>query len=152
MPKVDLDLFEKDYPPSFLYRVNKNSLTLINRAVHNKTFETVYFQGKVDFDDINAITVHSRSRRFKTNIWGAAIGGAIGYFVGKTVARKDFNQFSIELINQRPTAGWAEPIIGTIVGASIGIAIGDLFTPVTIRNVNRNPRKASMYLRGLSRK
>lgn len=152
LPKVDLDLVDKDYPRSYLARVNKSSITLINRAYHNKTHKPVYFQGTVDFNDINSMTIHSRKRRFKTNIWGALIGGAAGYLVGKSVAREDFNQVSIEILNQRPQAGFVEPILGAIVGASVGIAIGDLFTPIQLDNVNKNPRQTSLYLRGLNKK
>ena len=148
LPKVDLELIEKNYPRSYLYKVNKSSITLINRAYHNKTFKPVYFQGDLNFDEIKSITIHSRQRRFKTNIWGAAIGGIAGYFVGKAVAREDFNQISIEILDQRPSTGFVEPIIGAIVGASVGIAIGDLFTPVTLDKVNGNTRQTSLYLRG----
>ena len=152
LPKVDLDLLEKDYPRSYLYRVKNNSITLINRSVHAKTHETIYFMGDVDFSEINAMTVVDRRRRFKTNLWGALAGGIVGYTIGKLAARDDFNQISIEILNQQPKAGFIEPILGTIVGASLGIAIGDLFTPVRLKDVYKNPRKTSLYLRGLTKK
>ncbi len=152
LPVVDLVHLERSYPRSFLYRVDRTSVTLINRAIHNKTFEIEYFQGKLDLDQIKEMTIYDKGRRFKTNLIGAAIGGITGYFIGKSVAREDFNQVSIELLSQRPQTGFIEPILGTIVGASVGIAVGDLFTPIRLRDVHENPRKSSIFLRGLLKK
>ncbi len=152
LPKVDLDLIEKTYPQSYLYRVKRNSIVLINRTYHRTTHDANYFQGEINFDEINTITVHSRKRKFKTNLWGALIGGTVGYLVGKSVAKEDFKQISIELLNQQPTTGFIEPILGTIVGASIGVAIGDLFTPITIEDVHKRPRQTSIFLRGITNK
>ena len=152
LPKVDLELLDKSYPRSFLYKVDRSSVTLINRSYHRQTYKPMYFQGKLGLDQIKSMTIHDRKRRFKTNAWGALIGGVAGYLVGKAIAPDDFSQVSIEILSQQPKTGFIEPIIGTIVGASLGIAIGDLFTPIRIEDVNENPRKTSLYLRGLQKK
>ena len=152
LPKVDLVMLDKTVPRSYLYRVDRSNVTLINRAVHAKTFKPQYIQGKVGLDKIKDMTIYDRKRRFKTNLYGAAIGGALGYIVGKSVAREDFSQVSIEILNQQPTTGFMEPIIGTILGASIGIAIGDQFTPIRLNDVYKQPQKSSLFLRGVMKK
>jgi gas vesicle protein len=107
----------------------------------------MYFNGVVPFDQIDRITVISRKRKLQTNLIGAAIGGAAGYLVGRQLRPDGLRQANIELISQPPQNGFIEPILGGIIGAGLGTVIGDLFTPVQIENVNKNPREAAKKLR-----
>lgn len=147
MPIVLIDMVEKSYPRAHLQSVSNSSLTIIKKTLHEHTLKPMYFSGVVPLDDIESIVLISKKRRFKTNIIGAAIGGAVGYFVGRQFRPDPLRQANIELSSQRPVNGFIEPILGGIVGVGIGTIIGDLFTPLYIDNVNRNQKEAISKLK-----
>lgn len=147
MPIVVIDMIEKSYPKAHLQKVTNSSLMIIKKTIHEHTFKPMYFAGEVPIDQIESITLISKKRKWQTNLIGAAAGGAIGYFVGNLLRPDQIRQNNIELISQRPRNGFVEPILGGIVGVGIGTVIGDLFTPLHIDGVNRNPKKAIAKLR-----
>lgn len=147
MPVVLIDMIEKSYPKAHLQSVSNSSLTIIKKTLHEHTLEPMYFSGVVPLDEIESIVLVSKKRRFKTNIIGAAVGGALGYFIGRQFRPDPLRQPNIELANQRPVNGFIEPILGGIVGVGFGTIIGDLFTPLYIDNVNRNQREAIAKLK-----
>ncbi|NND32288.1 MAG: hypothetical protein HKN76_06815 [Saprospiraceae bacterium] len=147
MPIVYIDLIEKSYPRSYLDRVSNSSITIVNRTFHERTLRPMYFSGVVPLDQIKHITIISKKRKWQTNLIGGAIGGAAGYFLGRQFRPDRIRQANIELIDQPPSNGFIEPILGGILGVGLGVVIGDLFTPVHIDNVNSNPRQAVRTLR-----
>ncbi len=152
LAKVDLVMEDgKHVPRSWLYRVNRSDIQIVSKSYHNYSYDAVYFTGKVPLEDIKTITIMSRQRRFRTNLVGALIGGVAGYVVGHTLRAEAHQSERIEVLNQKTFSGVVEPFIGVIIGASVGVAIGDLFTPVTL-DVNVNERRASRMLREISRK
>ena len=147
MPIVLIDLLEKSYPRSHLEKVNNSSIVIVNRSIHRHTLRPMYFSGDVSFDQISRITIISQKRKWKTNLIGAAIGGAAGYLVGRQLRPDRIRRANIELISQPAQNGFIEPILGGILGAGLGAVIGDLFTPISIEQVNENPREAAKTLR-----
>lgn len=147
MPIVFLEVNNKFYPKSYLARVNNTSIMLINKTMHRNTWEDMYFKGSVDLKDVNRIMIVDRKKKWRNNLVGALLGGAAGYFVGNLLKPGQLRQNNIELIGQPPQNGFVEPILGTLVGASVGMIVGDRLTPVTIEHVNRNPERSARQIR-----
>lgn len=147
MPIVLIDMIEKSYPRAHLQKVTNSSLTIIKKTIHERTLRPMYFAGEVPIDQIESITLISKKRKWRTNLIGAAVGGAVGYFIGNQLRPDRIRQNNIELISQPAQNGFIEPILGGIVGVGVGTVIGDLFTPLHISGVNHNPKKAIPKLR-----
>lgn len=147
MPVVMIDLLEKSYPKAHLQKLSNSSITVIKKTIHEHTLRPMYFSGEIALDQIESITLISGKRRLRTNLLGAAVGGAAGYLIGRQLRPAQLRQNNIELINQRPLNGFIEPILGGIIGLGIGTGVGDLFTPIQIHNVRGNPKKAISTLR-----
>ncbi len=147
MPVVLIDLLEKSYPKAHLQKVSSSSITVIKKTIHEYTLVPMYFSGEIALDQIESITLISGKKRLRTNLLGAAIGGATGYLIGRKLRPAQLRQNNIELLNQRPLNGFIEPILGGIIGLGIGTVVGDLFTPIHIDNVRGNPKKAISTLK-----
>jgi len=145
MPVVLIDLVEKSYPRAHLQKVTNSSITIIKKTVHEHTLRPMYFSGEVQLDQIESIVLISKKRRLQTNLIGAAVGGVLGYFVGNQIKADPRNRKASELFYRRPLN--VEPILGGIIGVGLGAVIGDLFTPLYIDNVNRNPKQAISKLK-----
>ncbi len=153
MPVVHLDLWEKSYPKSYLSEVNEYSISVISSVVHQKTRVPNYFQGDIDFSEINKIKLVERNRQWRTNLIGAGVGMVSGFLVGRALRPEPERQFLLDLINQPTSKSIAEPILGSVIGGCAGLVVAEYcFTPVRIKNVSSNPEQASSILSGFIEK
>ena len=147
---VKLKTAEKEFPKLILYKTTRKDLTVVRHTMEDATGRDVFMPHTVAIDEFDHITIYNKKRR----IWGQIIGGvglgATAYFVtDQIVGGNDVDQITIELLGQSPESNFIEPIVAGIIGAGVGVILGEMLSPIRI-NVKKDRKLAYEKLRKYS--
>ncbi|MBX2816034.1 MAG: hypothetical protein KTR24_08550 [Saprospiraceae bacterium] len=141
LTKIDLVTQETRLPRMYLQKVGRNDLTVMRVPTNQVNMETRFVTKTYTFDEINKMTLHNRSRKRKFGLIGSAIGAAAGVALGIAISKEKEQDDNLLLLNQRTESGFAEPIIGGIVGWGVGFVIGEFISPVRLSTQDRDFKK-----------
>lgn len=146
---VKMEVGDRTFPASMLYSVGRRSMTVVKTSIDVSTGKEFYLPVEIDINEFDHITIYNRKRKR----WGMLIGGVTmglaSYFVANQFTNKRLNAPSIEILGQEPQTGFVEPFVAGILGAGVGVILGDLLSPVRI-NVKKNRREAYEKLKRYS--
>ncbi len=150
MSTVLLEKNEQKYPKSYLYRIKKDSITLIAPVKDVKGEKPVFCYKKLSLKDFDKLTVSNREERIKFSLIGGLIFGSLGYVIMRNAAQGDIReQPNIAFLGQRANSGRVEAMLGGLTGFGLGVLIGDLIADRKI-DLRRQERQAVKRLKALS--
>lgn len=151
--KMSTVILEKDgfkYPKSYLYRMDKDSITLICPVRGERYAEQVYCQKKMAFDDWDYLTVSKRSERVRYSLICGLAVGTLSYILTKNALQGDINdEPNLRILGQQANPGRIEATIMGVTGFGLGILIGDLLSDKKV-DLRRNQRRKVKELKRYS--
>ena len=137
---------EQKFPNALLYKTRRDELTVLRQAVDATTGSPMYIPVRLDPNDFDKIVIYNRKRKTKYQIVGGVGMAALSYFVVDQLSHNNLDQISIEILNQPPEHRFVEPIVAGIIGAGIGVLVGEFLSPVVIKPKSYK-NKREMYAR-----
>lgn len=142
--KMSTVILEKDgqkFPKSYLYRMTKDSISLITPVMERYNQDPIYCRKKLAFSDFDYLTVSNRSERLRFQLIGGLALGTLSYIVTRNATRGDINdEPNLILLGQRANSGKIEAALMGLTGFGLGILVGELLSEKKI-NLRRNQRR-----------
>lgn len=150
MSTVVLEKDKKKFPKSYLYRMTKDSISLITPVKEVRGEPTIYCQKKLSLKDFDYLTVSNRKERLRLSVISGLIAGTLSYVITRNALRGDVaDEPNLVLLGQRANSGRIEAAIMGVTGFGFGVLIGDLISDRKI-SLRRNQRAAVKQLKKYS--
>ncbi len=146
---VKMQVDDRVFPKSMLYRVHRKTMTVVKTSIDVSTGNEFYIPVEIDINEFDYITIYNRKRKRMGMLIGGVSMALAAYFVTDQLTNKSISQPSIEILGQAPQTGFVEPVVAGILGAGVGVILGDLLSPVRI-NVKKNRKEAYEKLKRYS--
>ena len=147
--EVKLEVDGRIFPKAMLYRVNRREMTLVRESSNYVSKESFYIPTEIAIDEFDYITIYNRKRK----IWAQIIGGVglatVSYVVVDQIYDNKMSNVFLEILNQPPQHRFVEPIVAGILGAGVGVILGELLHPVKI-DVRKDKKLAYQKLKRYS--
>lgn len=129
---VTLESNGRKFPAYKLYRTTRSELTLLRDEPSDMLKEGHFAPFKVELDAFDKVVIHNRKR----TIWASIIGGVglagVSYFVVDQLSENNLDSPQLELLGQETSHRFIEPIVAGILGAGIGVIVGEMLAPIRI--------------------
>jgi hypothetical protein len=146
---VKMTVGDRTFPKSMLYSVHRKAMTVVKTSTDASTGKEFYLPVELDINEFDYITIYSRKRKRMGQLIGGVSLALAAYFVTNQLSNKHLDAPSIEILGQAPQTGFVEPIVAGILGAGVGVILGDLLSPLRI-NVKKDRREAYLKLKRYS--
>ncbi|MDG2448947.1 MAG: hypothetical protein P8M34_04900 [Saprospiraceae bacterium] len=150
LSKIHLFSGKKAYSESFLKGIRGDSLSLYTPLYHEQS-GLFYTPSKVDFNNFDRATIINKRSRIRNVVVAATTLGVASFFATKAIAKagpgRRFVAPGIDPRVNRPlNSGNIEGIMAGVIGAGLGMLIGEKFFKKNI-NFNEDRRKAKRIIR-----
>jgi|GEM_PF-2362436 len=146
---VKMEVGDRVFPKSMLYKVQRKTMTVVKTSIDASTGEEFFIPVEIDINEFDYITIYNRKRKRMGMLIGGVSMALVSYFVADQLGNKNLNSPSIELLGQEPQTGFVEPYVAAILGAGVGVILGDILSPVRIK-VKKDRKEAYRKLKQYS--